>query len=122
VLADLVDGGEPPPGAYAVALRAAAASSGGPVWRTVRELARGVIGDETWEAAAAAASDAVDRVVRPATALVERATLVALAREVGRLAARTAAARGGPAALEPAIAALRPAAGAVLDAMLAVRR
>jgi hypothetical protein len=92
------------------------------VWKTVRDLARGVIGDETWAAAEAAATDALDRVVRPAPALVERAALVALAREVGSLAARTAAARGGPAALEPTVDALQPAARAVLDAMLAVRR
>jgi hypothetical protein len=122
VLADLIDGGDPPANAYEVALRAAAASTGGPVWRTVRELAQGVIGEETWIAAHAAGMDALARVVRPAPALVERATLVALAREVGSLAARTAAARGGPAALDHALESLRPAAIAVLDAMLEVRR
>jgi hypothetical protein len=121
LLADLIEGGDPPDGALEVAHRAAEASAGGAVWSVVRELTIGVVGDITWQATQGAAAEAVDRVVRRAPAVVERATMVALAREVGSLAARTAVAHGGAAALEPALDALRPAALALLDALLDLR-
>jgi hypothetical protein len=98
-----------------VALHAAEASQGGAVWKTARELARGVVGDGAWERAEAAADEAMDRVVHSAPPLVDRAVLVTLAREVAGLAARTAVARGGAQVLEPVVAGLRPAALALLD-------
>jgi hypothetical protein len=121
LLADLVEGGDPPDGALDVAHRAAEASRGGEVWRTVTELTMGVVGQVTWEAAQAAAAEVVDRIVRRAPEIVERAVLVAVAREVGSLAARTAVGRGGEAALEAALEGLRPAALELLDALLDVR-
>jgi hypothetical protein len=121
VLADVVESGSPPAGALEVARRAAEASSGGEVWRTVRDLARGVVGDAAWAAGEAAAADALERVVRRAPPLVERAVLVAVAREVSSLAARTAAGRDGSTALEASLELLRPAALELLDALLETR-
>ncbi len=121
LLADLVEGGDPPEGALAVAHRAAEASAGGEVWRTATDLTIGVVGQVTWDAAQVAAVEVVDRVVRQAPDIVERAVLVAVAREVGSLAARSAVARHGEVALDPALDALRPAALELLDALLEIR-
>ena len=49
LLADLVEGGDPPDGALDVAHRAAEASAGGEVWRTAAELTIGVVGQVTWD-------------------------------------------------------------------------
>ena len=121
LLGDLIDGGEPPPRSLDVALRAAAASAGGSVWREARELAHGVIGDAAWHAAELAADEAVDRVLHAAPPVVDRAVLVALAREVASLAARSAVARGGAQVLDPVVAELQPGALALLDVLVELR-
>ena len=71
---------------------AAADSDGGRVWSEVQELTRGVIGAGAWSAGMAAARVTVDRVLQTATSLVDRAVLVAMAREAAGLAARAVAA------------------------------
>jgi hypothetical protein len=103
-----------------LARKAAAGSSGGAVWTEVQELTHGVVGDGAWTAGGAAARISVDRVLQTAAALVERAALVAVAREAGGLAARTAAARHGSGELTQGRDELQQAALDLFDALLEV--
>ena len=121
LLIDLIDSGNPLTGALYVAQRAAEASSGGALWSSARDLAHGVVGDAAWDAAERAANEAVDRVLRWAPQVVDRAVLVAVAREVSGAAARAAIARGGPEAIEPTLAVLRPAATDLFEALLTAK-
>lgn len=120
-IARLVDDADPsrPAGlALDLAREGAAESDGGAVWTVVQDLARGVVGDHAWYAGLAAAGIASDRVLRTAPGLVDRAVIVAVAREVAGAAARAVAHRDGPDALEPVTAELQVEAIALLDDLL----
>ena len=119
-LAELVD--DPPSAGSALdeARAAAAASAGGRVWAEVDRLTSGVLGDDAWTTVLAAARTASGRVLHHARPLLERATLVAVAREASGLAARLTVLREGPDAIEPVVEELRPDAMALLDDLLEV--
>ncbi len=118
-LAELVRAGRTTEAPLDVARAAAAASAGGTAWSAVQELVRGAVGEPAWDAGMTAGRTAAARVVHHASAFVDRAVLVALAREASGLAGRVAAARGR-AAFDPVVGELRPKAIALLDELLAV--
>lgn len=120
-LGELVRSGRGAAAPIEVARAAAAASAGGEAWTTVQELTHGVLGDDAWQTGMVAASTATTRVLHHAAPLVDRAVLVAMARETAGLAARAAAAGGGPAVLDALVEELREPAVALLDALLDVR-
>jgi hypothetical protein len=106
--------------ALTLARKAAGGSAGGTVWTEVHELTQGVVGEAAWKAGLTAARIAVDRILQTAAPLVERATLVAVAREAAGLAARATAARSPGAALDRGQAELQRSALELLEALLAV--
>jgi hypothetical protein len=106
--------------ALGLARKAAAGSAGGTEWTEVHELTQGVVGEAAWAAGLAAARIAVDRVLQTAAPLVERAVLVAVARETAGLAARVAAGRDPDGGLDRGREELQRAALGLLDALLAV--
>jgi hypothetical protein len=121
VLARLIPDGPSRRGvALDLARMAAAGAGGGTVWTEVEDLTRGVVGETAWAAGIAAARVAVDRVLQTAAPLVERAALVAIAREAAGQAARATAATGDPGALDAGREELQRAALDLFDELLAV--
>jgi hypothetical protein len=119
-LAPLVDDAGASAGALDAARAAAAASLGGAAWREVERMTSEVYGEAAWTSVRSAAQTAAARVLRHARPLLDRATLVAVAREASGLAARLTAARGA-AAVEPVVADLGPPALGLLDDLLDLR-
>ena len=117
-LAELLDAPGPPTHALDEARAAAAASAGGAAWSEVDRLTAGVLGEDAWTTVLSASRTASSRVLHHARPLLERATLVAVAREASGLAARRTVGRHGPDALEPVVEELRPAALDLLDELL----
>lgn len=111
---------DPVPRPFDAARAAAEASPGGAVWAEVDRTTAGMIGEEGWASVLAAGRTAVGRVLHHAHPLLERATLVAVAREVAGQAGRLLAATSGADAVEQVVDELRPAAVALLDDLLAV--
>ena len=106
---------------YDQARAAAGASAGGTEWEAVEEMAAAMFGEEAWETSLAAARTAVGRVLHHAEPLLDRAVLIALAREASGVAARVLAATEGPAAFEVVVDDLRTDAVDLLDRLLAIR-
>jgi len=98
-LADAIQDADPPASPWDAARDAAAESSGGATWAAVQDMTRDAVGADPWEAGMTTARTTVGRVLQVAPALVDRAVVVALAREAAGLAARSAAGRAAAAAL-----------------------
>jgi hypothetical protein len=137
-LAEAIEDADPPASPWDAARDAAAESSGGAAWAAVQDMTRDAVGADPWEAGMTTARTTVGRVLQVAPALVDRAVVVALAREAAGLAARAEARRAAAAALAggadsdeaadvarealaPTAASLRDEAFNLFDALIEVR-
>ncbi|MDP1820076.1 MAG: hypothetical protein Q8K58_09335 [Acidimicrobiales bacterium] len=99
-LVDAIASDAPPASPWDAARDAATESEGGAAWTAAQQMAQDAVGADAWETGMERARTIVRRVLQTAPELIDRAVVVALAREASGVAARAVARRAVIEALE----------------------